>query len=502
LTGMSGRQIDRTIGDRLGLRQLDNGWLLGSERLLGDRLRMSRLGGHRGRDAIGPPRHDRECGGVGIGSFRRDLKGSGRRRCRRGGRNNGPSRAVCRLNARGRGRLSGHWNRGLPRADSNVRLNGHVVIRSGNCLWRRRLRARHRTCVVGAVVVREVVIAGRRRGHGPIERLRRGLDVQLGVVGLVGGMLHGMACRHAVMCFGGGCAVRFIRGILRGLVFCNPVFCRRLLVRGDRVSRTLSRVRRRRVDVMEMAGHAHRSGVVVLSIVRLAAGQSHPAVRVGDDLGGPAVFVTRPDNHLCCKQPGADQHTERQRSDDRDPRSVCAGSTSEPTERQRIRRPNGAVRRRRDGRRNHLGRRRMRHGCRIRLSRRWMGLKFSLLRGPKTSVNAIFHPQPPFSISRRTKSRAANNPREFFRIGFAAEGAQAGNPIPWVLSARSRAPMHKWLSRTLRPARIPPRCLPCLSNLLSLGFADGRRLSGPSDQTGAQIEADRIGLIAAEGAVA
>ncbi len=50
------------------------------------------------------------------------------------------------------------------------------------------------------------------------------------------------------------------------------------------------------------------------------------------------------------------------------------------------------------------------HRCGVWLSRRVMTLKFSLLRGPKTSINAIFHPQPPFSISRLTESPAANDP--------------------------------------------------------------------------------------------
>jgi hypothetical protein len=49
-----------------------------------------------------------------------------------------------------------------------------------------------------------------------------------------------------------------------------------------------------------------------------------------------------------------------------------------------------------------------------------MILKLSVLRGSKTSVNAIFHPQPPFSISRRMQNVAKGR-------GFSAapEGARS-----------------------------------------------------------------------------
>jgi hypothetical protein len=115
------------------------------------------------------------------------------------------------------------------------------------------------------------------------------------------------------------------------------------------------------------------------------------------------MFVARLDDHLCREQSGADQHAERQCPDNGNSGAVRCNSAREPAEAARIGGTNYAVRRwdgvlldrfwdRRGGRDGDLG-----------LSRRWTALKFSILCGPKTSVNAIFHPQPPFSMSPRTE---------------------------------------------------------------------------------------------------
>ena len=123
------------------------------------------------------------------------------------------------------------------------------------------------------------------------------------------------------------------------------------------------------------------------------------------------MFVARLDDHLCREQSGADQHAERQCPDNGNSGAVRCNSAREPAEAVRIGGTNYAARRwdrvllhcfwdRRGGRDGDLG-----------LSRRWTALKFSILCGPKTSINAIFHPQPPFSISRRQKFARREGPR-------------------------------------------------------------------------------------------
>ena len=119
------------------------------------------------------------------------------------------------------------------------------------------------------------------------------------------------------------------------------------------------------------------------------------------------MFVARLDDHLCREQSGADQHAERQCPDNGNSGAVRCNSAREPAEAVRIGGTNYVVRRwdgvlldRRGGRDDDIG-----------LSRRWTALKFSILCGPKTSVNAIFHPQPPFSISRRQKFARREGPR-------------------------------------------------------------------------------------------
>jgi hypothetical protein len=78
------------------------------------------------------------------------------------------------------------------------------------------------------------------------------------------------------------------------------------------------------------------------------------------------------------------------------------------------------------------------------LSGRRMTLKVSLLGGPKTSINAIFHPQPPFSMPRRINWPAAKSCMNPFFASSPENWAQPAEPIPLVLSARSGAAVHKW----------------------------------------------------------
>src|SRR5580704_7597971 len=160
------------------------------------------------------------------------------------------------------------------------------------------------------------------------------------------------------------------------------------------------------------------------------------------------------DDRLGREHPGTDQYAERKGTDDGNSRAIRSQSAREPAEAVRIDGTNWAVRRWDGVLLDRFWDRRTGHDGRIGLSRRWTALKFSILCGSKTSVNAIFHPQPPFSISRRQKLHAAKACGHPPGVGLAEDCAQPAEPLPSVLSARSRARVHKWLR--LRSGR---RCL-------------------------------------------
>jgi hypothetical protein len=128
------------------------------------------------------------------------------------------------------------------------------------------------------------------------------------------------------------------------------------------------------------------------------------------------VFVARFDDHLRREQSGADQHAERQGADDGNSGAVRCKSAREPAEAVRVGGTNRAVRRWDGVLLDGFWDRCTGHDGGIGLSRRWTALKFSILCGPKTSVNAIFHPQPPFSISRRQNLHCREGPRASFRV--------------------------------------------------------------------------------------
>jgi hypothetical protein len=187
-----------------------------------------------------------------------------------------------------------------------------------------------------------------------------------------------------------------------------------------------------------VARHGRRSGAVVVRVVGRVGGQPQRSARVDGD-GVVMVLLWRIEDPLRSKQPGADQHAQRKRAHDRDPRPLAPQSAGKPARSGRVGRLDMSVRWGRHVRRHNdmcrrggvrrrggvLGghRRRSARLSRGRLSRRSMGLKLSLLCGSKTSVNAIFHPQPPFSISRRTGLPPAIWPAETLLLGLAGECA-------------------------------------------------------------------------------
>jgi hypothetical protein len=207
------------------------------------------------------------------------------------------------------------------------------------------------------------------------------------------------------------------------------------------------------MEVPETARHAYGGTPVVLRIVRLMRSHTHCAVRVGRDASISGVVAMSFDDLLRRKHPGTDQQTQRKRR--------CK-SAREPADAVRISGTNRAVRRWDgvfldrlwDGRAGHVGG--------IGLNRRWTALKFSILCGSKTSVNAIFHPQPPFSISRRQKCTPRRPAGILPGSALAEDCAQPAEPIPSVLSARSRARVHKWLRLMCgRCCLFPVFCATC-----------------------------------------